>query len=111
VLARIISLGQTRVKFALRERFGGDKTVFQTDLPQPRCHAVPISCVPTGCGAARRRGARARRSAVISGFTAGAAALLGAAACWFAACAGRRIRDGEVSPHALLDWGRPIGRI
>jgi hypothetical protein len=23
------------VKFALRERFGGDKTVFQTDLPQP----------------------------------------------------------------------------
>ncbi len=29
---------------------------------------------------------------------------------WFAACAGGRVRDGEVSPHALLDWGRPIRR-
>ena len=54
--------------------------------------------------------ARARRSAVILAFSTGAAALLGAAACWFAACAGGRVRDGEVSPHALLDWGRPIGR-
>jgi hypothetical protein len=53
---------------------------------------------------------RARRSAVILAFMTGAAALLGAAACWFAACAGGRVRDGEVSPHALLDWGRPIGR-
>jgi hypothetical protein len=32
------------VKFALRERFGGDKTVFQTDLPQPRCHAAIVCC-------------------------------------------------------------------
>jgi hypothetical protein len=31
------------VKFALRERFGGDKTVFQTDLPQPRCHAAIVA--------------------------------------------------------------------
>jgi hypothetical protein len=38
---------------------------------------------------------RARRSAVILAFSAGAAALLGAAACWFAACAGGRVRDGE----------------
>jgi len=35
---------------------------------------------------------RARRSAVILVFTAGAAALLGAAAAWFAACAGGRVR-------------------
>jgi hypothetical protein len=35
---------------------------------------------------------RARRSAVILAFTAGAAALLGAAAAWFAACAGGRVR-------------------
>jgi hypothetical protein len=54
--------------------------------------------------------ARARRSAVILAFTAGAAALLGAAASWFAACAGGRIRDGEAPPHPLLDWGRPMRR-
>jgi hypothetical protein len=46
---------------------------------------------------------RARKSAVILAFTAGAAALLGAAAAWFAACAGGRIRDSGIAP-ALLDW-------
>ena len=50
--------------------------------------------------------ARARKTAVILAFTAGAAALLGAAAAWFAACAGGRIRDGGVAP-TLLDWTRP----
>ena len=54
--------------------------------------------------------ARARKSAVILAFTAAAAALLGAAAAWFAACAGGRVRDGEDTPHALLDWGRPVRR-
>jgi hypothetical protein len=54
---------------------------------------------------------RARRSAVILAFMTGAAALLGAAASWFAACAGGRVRDGEVPAHALLDWGRPMRRI
>jgi predicted transcriptional regulator len=54
--------------------------------------------------------ARARRSAVILAFTAGAAALLGAAAAWFAACAGGRVRDGEAPAHVLLDWGRPAKR-
>ena len=53
---------------------------------------------------------RARRSAVILAFPAGAAALLGAAAAWFAACAGGRVRDGEAAPPALLDWGRPLRR-
>jgi hypothetical protein len=47
---------------------------------------------------------------VIIAFTAGAAALLGVAASWFAACAGGRIRDGEAPPHALLDGGRPMRR-
>jgi hypothetical protein len=28
--------------------------------------------------------------------------MVGAAASWFAACAGGRVRDDEVSPHALL---------
>jgi hypothetical protein len=54
--------------------------------------------------------ARARRSAVLLAFTAGAAALLGAAASWFAACAGGRVRDGEPPAHVLLDWGRPAQR-
>jgi hypothetical protein len=53
---------------------------------------------------------RARRSAVILAFTVGAAAILGAAASWFAACAGGRVRDGEPAPHALVDWGRPLRR-
>jgi hypothetical protein len=48
---------------------------------------------------------RARRSAVILAFMTGAAALLGAAAAWFAACAGGRHRDGHVAPHVLWDWG------
>ncbi len=53
---------------------------------------------------------RARRTAVILAFMIGAAAMVGAAASWFAACAGGRVRDGEVSPHALLDWGKPVRR-
>jgi hypothetical protein len=54
---------------------------------------------------------RARRTAVILAFMTGAAAMVGAAASWFAAGAGGRVRDGEVSPHALLDWGKPVRRI
>ena len=54
--------------------------------------------------------ARARRTVVVLAFATGAAALLGAAAAWFAACAGGRVRDGEAPPHALLDWGRRIRR-
>jgi hypothetical protein len=46
---------------------------------------------------------RARRSAVLLAFMAGAAALLGAAAAWFAACAGGRHRDGAPVP-AWLVW-------
>jgi hypothetical protein len=54
---------------------------------------------------------RACRSAVmILAFMTGPAAMLGAAVSWFAASAGGRVRDGEVSPHALLDWGRPVRR-
>jgi hypothetical protein len=55
--------------------------------------------------------ARARRSAVVIAFAAGAAALLGAAACWFAASAGGRVRDGELMPHSLWDWRKPVRRI
>jgi hypothetical protein len=52
---------------------------------------------------ARENMRRARRSATILGFMAGAAALLGAAAAWFAACAGGRHRDGAAAP-SLMAW-------
>jgi hypothetical protein len=54
--------------------------------------------------------ARARRSAVVIAFAAAAGALLGAAVCWSAACAGGRGRDGAVPAHVLWDWRRPIRR-
>src|SRR5512132_2491556 len=91
--------------------------------PEDRAYLVRLTAAYTGLAQpdaerrvdeavahAKENISRARKSAVILAFMIGAAAILGAAACWFAACAGGRIRDGEVSPHALLDWGRPIGR-
>jgi hypothetical protein len=53
---------------------------------------------------------RARRSAVILAFSVGVAALLGAAAAWFAAGAGGRIRDGAEAPSMLWDWRGPVRR-
>jgi hypothetical protein len=81
-------------------------TVANTGLAQPDAERR----VDEVAARAKENIARARRSAVVLAFTAGAAALLGAAVSWFAACAGGRIRDGEAPPHALLDWGRPIRR-
>jgi hypothetical protein len=46
---------------------------------------------------------RARKTGVILAFMAGAAALLGAAVAWFAACAGGRDRDGE-ERSMLYGW-------
>jgi hypothetical protein len=91
--------------------------------PEGRVYLVRLTAANTGlaqpdaerrvddvAARAKENIARARRSAVILAFTAGAAALLGAAVSWFAACAGGRVRDGEAAPHALLDWGKPIRR-
>ena len=91
--------------------------------PEDRAYLVRLTAANTGLAAAdaerrvdevaaraKENISRARRSAVILAFTVGAAALLGAAAAWFAACAGGRVRDGEAAPHALLDWGRPLRR-
>ena len=85
--------------------------------PEDRAYLVRLTTAYTGLAqpdaerrvdevAARAKEdiSRARRSAVILAFTAGAAALLGAAVAWFAACAGGRVRDGEAPPHALFDW-------
>jgi hypothetical protein len=91
--------------------------------PEDRAYLVRLTAANTGlaqpdaerrvdevAARAKENIARARRSAVILAFTAGAAALLGAAVSWFAACAGGRVRDGEAPPHVLLDWGRPAPR-
>jgi hypothetical protein len=53
---------------------------------------------------------RARHTALIIGFMAGAAALVGAAAAWFAAGAGGRHRDGREAVPTYMDWGRPYSR-
>jgi hypothetical protein len=53
---------------------------------------------------------RARAVAVIFGFMVGAAALLGAVAAWFAACAAGSQRDGRATLHSLWDWSRPVSR-
>jgi hypothetical protein len=88
-------------------------------LPEDRTYLVRLVAAQTGlaqpdaerrvddvAARAKENIARARKSAVILAFAAGAAALLGAAAAWFAACAGGRVRDGELSPPALWDWRR-----
>jgi len=53
---------------------------------------------------------RARRSAVILAFMAGAAALLGAAVAWFAAIAGGAHRDDRSPVPPYLDWARTTSR-
>ena len=50
---------------------------------------------------------RARRTGVILGFMVGAAALLGAAAAWYVACATGRHRDRRETLHSLWDWSQP----
>jgi hypothetical protein len=92
--------------------------------PEDRAYLVRLTAAYTGLAQpdaerrvdeavarAKENVSRARRSAVILAFMTGAAAMLGAAASWFAACAGGHVRDGETSPHMLLDWGRPARRI
>jgi hypothetical protein len=48
---------------------------------------------------------RARRAAVILAFMAGAAALVGAAVAWYAACAGGAHRDGRSPAPSMSGWG------
>jgi hypothetical protein len=78
----------------------------QTGLAQPEAERR----VDEVAARAKDNIARARRSVVVIAFAAGAAALLGAAVCWFTACAGGRVRDGELTPHAPWDWRKPIRR-
>jgi hypothetical protein len=55
---------------------------------------------------ARQNIDRARHAAVLIGFMAGAAALLGAAAAWYAAVAAARHREGIAALSPFWDWGR-----
>jgi hypothetical protein len=82
-------------------------TIANTGLAQPDAERR----VDEVAARAKENISRARTSAVIVAFTAAAAALLGAAVSWFAACAGGRVRDGEAPAHVLVDWGRPAKRI
>jgi hypothetical protein len=56
---------------------------------------------------------KARRAGVILAFMAGAAALLGAAVAWFAACTGGQHRDGKVMPPKMLrsQFPRPARQV
>ncbi len=63
--------------------------------------------VDTVIAQARDNIRKARRSAVILAFMAGAAALLGAAVAWFAACEGGRQRDGASAASMMWGWRGP----
>jgi len=92
--------------------------------PDDRTYLVRLVSALTGLGQpeaerrvddvvarARDNVSRARHSAVILGFMAGAAALVGLLAAWFAAGAGGRQRDGREDLHPLWDWRRPVMRL
>jgi hypothetical protein len=68
-----------------------------TGLPQ----AEAQQRVDTVIASAHDNMKRARRSTVVLAFMAGAAAMVGAAMAWLAACAGGRHRDGDV---AVFMW-------
>jgi hypothetical protein len=87
--------------------------------PEDRAYLVRLTASVTGAPDAEKRVdtviaqardniRKARRSGVILSFMAGAAALVGAAVAWFAACAGGQHRDGKSTPS--MTWpvrGRP----
>jgi hypothetical protein len=92
-------------------------------LADDRAHLVRLVAATTGLSAAdadarvtdvsaraKENLTRARRSAVLIGFMLGAAALVGAVAAWFAACAAGRHRDGREAVPEFWDWGRPYVR-
>jgi hypothetical protein len=92
-------------------------------LPEDRQYLVRLVSANTGLAApeAERRVEsvvtraqenidRARHSAVILAFMAGAVALVGAAVAWWSACAGGQYRDGLVAIPTFWNWGNPYER-
>jgi hypothetical protein len=93
-------------------------------LPEDRTYLAGLVAARTGlaqpeaerrvddvAARAKENIARARRTGVIVAFAAGASALLGAAAAWFAACAGGQVRDRTLTPSGIWDWRRQGLRI
>ena len=87
--------------------------------PSDRAYLARLASADTGLAAAdaerrvdevaaraKQDISRARSSAVILAFMAGAAALLGAIAAWTAAITGGRYRDGREAIPTLWDWGK-----
>jgi hypothetical protein len=85
-------------------------------LPEDRTELIRLVAARTGLGQpeaerrvddliarAKENISRARKSAIILAFSAGASALLGLVIAWFAACEGGRHRDG--TPPSMV-WGR-----
>jgi hypothetical protein len=64
--------------------------------------------VATAIASATENVRRARRSALLIGFMAGAAALLGLAVAWFSAGIGGHHRDRAISPPLRMIWRRRI---
>jgi hypothetical protein len=84
-------------------------------LPDDRAHLIRIAAANAdlqpaeaerradiAIAQARDNIRKARRAGVVLAFMAGAAALLGAAVSWYAACAGGEHRDGRTLPPAYL---------
>ena len=84
-------------------------------LPDDRAYLIRLTAANTGIepaeaerrtdlaiAQARDNIRKARRASVILAFMAGAAALLGAAVSWYAACAGGEHRDGRTVPPVYL---------
>jgi hypothetical protein len=69
----------------------------RTGLPLPDAERRTDAVIAS----AKANISRARRSTVILAFMAGTAALLGAAAAWFAACVGGRHRDNQAAPSLM----------
>lgn len=90
-------------------------------LPEDRTYLIRLTSANTGLAApeaekrvetiiaqARDNIGKARRASVILAFMAGAAALLGAAVAWFAACAGGNHRDErDAVPSMTWGWNGP----
>jgi hypothetical protein len=92
-------------------------------LPEDRQYLVRLVSANTGLAApeaerrvesvvtrAKENIDRARHSAVILAFMAGAVALVGAAVAWWSACAGGQYRDGLVAIPTFWNWGNPYER-
>ena len=89
-----------------RQGISADDRAYLVRLVASKTGAAPADAerrVDTAITAATTAVQKARRSAVILGFSTAASLLLGAAAAWYGACAGGRHRD-EAAPPLSWRW-------